>query len=99
MAKSHDRVLVFDKPGVLPRLAHGKPGLHRGGGEPGCRARFGPLATTMHTIVVYPRNAANADPHVVLDPLNYEAFRAGIEGTMGLDRDDCRSSRTNRVGR
>lgn len=95
--RHHDRVLVFDKPGVLPRLARGKPGFIAVAANREVERELGPLAATMHTIVVYPRNAANADPHVVLDPLNYEAFRVGIED-MGLDRDDV-SKLGNESGR
>lgn len=80
-----DRVLVFDKPGVLPRLAEGKPGFIAVTADREVEREMGPLTTTLHTIVVYPRNAANAEPHVVLEPLNHEAFNAGLEA-MGLDR-------------
>ena len=51
----------------------------------------------IHIIVVYPRNAANVNPHVVLEPLNYEAFRTSLEG-MGYKRDDI-TKYSNESGR
>lgn len=85
LSSYRDRVLVFDKPGVLPRLAEGKPGFIAVTAHREVEREMGPLTTTVHTIAVYPRNAANAEPHVVLEPLNYEAFNAGLEA-MGMDR-------------
>ena len=38
----------------------------------------------MHSIVVYPRNAVNTTPHVVLEPANYETFNKALE-EMGKD--------------
>ncbi|WP_312162012.1 HigA family addiction module antitoxin [Phenylobacterium sp.] len=87
LAAYRDRVLVFDKPGVLPRLAQGKPGFIAVTTDREVEREMGPLASTLHTIVIYPRNATNATPHVSITPLNDEAFRAGLEA-MGLDRDE-----------
>lgn len=82
-----DRVLVFDQPGVLPDLAQGAPA-------------FIPVATTREvereltalpagtpTIAIYPRNVANPEPDIVLEPAGYETFKAALEA-MGKDRDD-----------
>ncbi len=41
----------------------------------------------MHSIVVYPRNAANIEPDVVLEPINYETFEKAL-AEMGKDRDE-----------
>lgn len=87
LADYRDRVLVFDKPGVLHRLAQGKPGFIAVTANRDVEREMGPLAATLHAVVVYPRNVANATPHVVLEPLSHDAFRAGLEA-MGLDRDD-----------
>ena len=87
LAAYRDRVLVFDKPDVLPRLAQGKPGFIAVTTDREVEREMGPLASTLHTVVVYPRNATTATPHVSLVPLNYEAFREGLEA-MGLDRDE-----------
>lgn len=82
-----DQVLVFDESGVLPKLAQGNKNFIAVAASREVEREFGPIARSMHTIVVYPRNAANANPHVVLEPLNYDAFRTSLEG-MGYGRDD-----------
>ncbi|HYE37968.1 HigA family addiction module antitoxin, partial [Methylocaldum sp.] len=87
LERYRDRVLVFDEPGVLPKLAQGTKGFIAVATSREVERELGPLARTMHTIVVYPRNAANAISHVVLEPLNYEAFRSALE-EMGYGRDD-----------
>ena len=87
LVRYRDRVLVFDEPGVLPKLAQGTKNFIAVAATRDVESELGPLARSVHTIVVYPRNAANADPHVVLEPLNYEAFRTSLEG-MGYGRDD-----------
>lgn len=92
-----DRVLVFDEPGVLPKLAQGSTDFIAVAATRNVERELGPLARAMHTIVAYPRNAANADPDVVLEPLNYEAFRTSLEG-MGYERDDI-AKYSNESGR
>lgn len=87
LEKYHDRVLVFDRPGVLSKLAQGTRNFIAVAASRDVERELGSLARSMPTIVVYPRNAANADPHVVLEPLNGEAFRASLE-EMGCRRDD-----------
>ena len=41
----------------------------------------------MHSIVVYPRNAANAQPAIVLEPASHETFSNALK-EMGKDRDE-----------
>lgn len=97
LAKYRDRVLVFDQPGVLPRLAQGTKDFVAVATNLDVEREFGPLARLMQTITVYPRNAANATAHVVLEPLNHEAFRKALE-EMGCGRDDV-ASLSNASGR
>jgi len=87
LGRYRDRVLVFEKPGVLPRLAQGAQNFIAVAFNRDVERELGPFARSMHSIVVYPRNAANAEPDVVLEPLNYEAFRSALE-SMGRNRDD-----------
>jgi addiction module HigA family antidote len=87
LAVHRDRVLVFDEPGVLPKLAQGAQNFIAVATTRDVERELAPFARSMHTIVVYPRNAANADPHMVLEPLNYGAFRTSLE-EMGYGRDD-----------
>ncbi|MCA6116556.1 HigA family addiction module antidote protein [Bradyrhizobium sp. WSM 1738] len=82
-----DRVLVFDKPGVLPRLAAGAQSFIPVVFTREVERELGPYATSMHSIVVYPRNATTKEPDIVLEPVNYEAFDKAL-AEMGKDRDD-----------
>lgn len=81
-----DRVLVFDEPGVVRPLAQGTTPFIAVAHTRAVEAELAPLTRTHHCIVVYPRNAVNVEPHVTLEPLNYEAFAKSLE-TMGFDRD------------
>jgi hypothetical protein len=87
LEKFRDRVLVFGKPGVLPKLAQGNKDFIAVATKRDVERELGPFAAVMHTIVVYPRNAANVQPHIILEPLNYEAFRTSLE-SMGCKRDE-----------
>ena len=97
LAAHRDRVLVFDRPGILPRLAQGGQHFIAVAANRDVERELSPLARTMHTIVVYPRNAVNGDPHVVLEPLTYEPFRTALE-EMGYGRDDIQKY-SNESGR
>ena len=82
-----DRVLVFDEPGVLPKLAQGGGDFIAVVSDRDIERELGPFSRQMHSIVVYPRNATSADRHIVLEPLNHDAFRTALE-EMGFGRDD-----------
>lgn len=97
LATFRDRVLVFDKPGVLPRLAQGSQGFIAVAVSRDVERELAPYSQSMHSIVVYPRNAANAEPHVVLEPVPYETFRKALE-EMKKDRHDV-SRLTDASGR
>jgi hypothetical protein len=66
LERYRDRVLVFDEPDVLPKLAQGTKDFIAVAVNREVERELGPLARLMHTIVVYPRNAANANLDVVL---------------------------------
>ncbi len=89
LASYRDRVLVFDKPGVLPRLAQAAQTFIPVVFTREVERELAPYAKSMHTIVVYPRNAASIEPHVVLEPANYETFNKALE-EMGKDRDEIK---------
>lgn len=92
-----DRVLVFDKPGVLPRLAEGAQTFIPVVFTREVERELAPFAKSMHSIVVYPRNATSTEPHIVLEPAGYETFSKALE-EMGKDRDDI-SRLANESGR
>lgn len=87
LALYHDRILVFDAPGVLPRLAMGAQTFIPVVFTREVERELALYAKSMHSIVVYPRNAANVEPAIVLEPANYETFNNALEG-MGKDRDE-----------
>lgn len=86
LAVYRDRVLVFDKPGVLSRLAQGAETFIPVVFTRDVERELAPYTKSMHAIVVYPRNAANAEPHIVLEPANYETFSKALEA-VGMDRE------------
>ena len=97
LASYRDRVLVFDKPGVLPRLAAGAQTFIPVVFTREVERELAPFAKSMHSIVVYPRNAATIEPDIVLEPANYETFNKALE-EMGKDRDEI-SRLANASGR
>ncbi|MCK5799284.1 MAG: HigA family addiction module antidote protein, partial [Deltaproteobacteria bacterium] len=82
-----DRVLVFDERGQLPKLARGKKDFVAVTTNREVERELGPFCKTLRSILIYPRNAANADPHIILEPLNYKTFQSGLK-EMGCLRDD-----------
>ena len=96
LAAYRDRVLIFDKPGVLPRLAEGGQTFIPVAFTREVERELAPFAKSMHSIVVYPRNAITG-PHIELEPAGYEMFEAGLND-MGKDRDDI-SRLANESGR
>jgi addiction module HigA family antidote len=82
-----DRVLVFDKPGVFPRLATGALAFIPVAFTRDVERELAPHTTSMPSIVVYPRSAANTTPDIVLEPASYETFNKAL-GQMGKSRDE-----------
>ncbi len=87
LATYRDRVLVFDRPGVLPRLAQGAQNFIPLVFTREVERELAPFTKSMHCIVVYPRNTANAEPNIILEPVDYETFRKALE-EMNKDRDE-----------
>ena len=86
LAAYRDRVVVVDEPGVLPRLAAGLSNFIAVASTREVERELAAFSNPISSIVIYPRNAVNTTPHVVLEPLDFEAFRLGL-GTMGFARD------------
>ncbi len=87
LAAYRDRVLVFDKPGVFPRIAGGAQSFIAVAHSRDVEREFGPYAKSMHTFAIYPRNAAPVEPHINLGPLSHEAFDKAFSGS-GKSRDE-----------
>jgi addiction module HigA family antidote len=86
LASYRDRILVFDKPGTLPRLAMGVQTFIPVVFTREAERELAPYAKSMSSIVIYPRNAAMTEPNIILEPANYETFNKSLED-MGKDRD------------
>lgn len=82
-----DRVLVFDEPGTAKKLAQGTSHFVAVVHSRAVERDLASLSQTVRCIVVHPRNAANIEPHVVLEPLGYEHFKAPLEA-VGYTRDE-----------
>lgn len=82
-----DRVLVFDKAGILPQLAQGTTDFIAVAHTREVERELGPYSTSLRTIVVYPRNATSMKPHLVLEPLGLEPFTNALKA-MGKSRDE-----------
>lgn len=87
LTQYRDRVLVFDKPGILPRLATGANAFISVVLTREVERELAPHANSMHSIVVYPRNALTGEPDIVLEPASHETFSKALE-QMGKDRDE-----------
>jgi len=87
LARYRDRIAVFHNPGALPKLAEGESDFIAVAATRETERELAPYVNKLHSIVIYPRNAVNVEPHIVLEPLNYETFRTGLEA-MGKSRDD-----------
>lgn len=87
---SRDHVIVFDKPEILPRLAQGAKTFIPVVYTQEVQRELPPYAHKMHSIIVCPRNAPNAAPNIILEPIPNQAFRKGLE-EMGYGNDEiCR---------
>ncbi|MEX5581566.1 helix-turn-helix transcriptional regulator [Pseudomonas lurida] len=87
LASVRDRVIVFDKPGALPRLASSRQTFIPVVFTQEVERELAPLTRSMHSFVIYPRNGTTTTPDVVLEPASYESFNGALEG-MGKNRDE-----------
>jgi addiction module HigA family antidote len=97
LAAYRDHVLVFDQPGILPRLAAGAQAFIPVVFMREVERELAPIANSLHSIAIYPRNAVTTEPDIVLEPANYETFNKAL-GEMGKDSDDI-SRLANASGR
>lgn len=97
LAFYRDRVLVFDKPGVFPHLASGAQTFIPVAFTREVERELAPFAKSMHSFIIYPRNASITKFDIVLEPANYETFNKALE-EMSIGRDDT-SRLANASGR
>ena len=82
-----DKVLVFDKEGVLPKLAQGRADFIALIAKREVAEELGAYYKSLKTIVFYPRNVTNVKFDVVLQPLTKETFDNALEA-MKMSHDD-----------
>lgn len=82
-----DRTLVFDEPGVIGRLTEGAQDFIPVAYSRDVERELAPHVRARHSIIIYPRNASNVDPHITLEPVGYEVFKKSMED-MGKTGDE-----------
>lgn len=87
LATFRDRVIVFDRPGVLPVLAAGTQSIIPVAHTREIERELAAYAKDKYSFVIYPRNAAGINPSVTLKPVGYEVFNNALR-KMGLAGDD-----------
>jgi addiction module HigA family antidote len=82
-----DRVLAFDTPGTLPRLAEGTKQFISVAFTREVERELAPYVHSTPCIVIYPRNATNSTPDIALEPASSETLRLALE-EMGKSRSE-----------
>jgi hypothetical protein len=81
-----DRIIVFREAGALSKLATRVTNFIPVIVSREVEKEFAPFRSSMPSFIVYPRNATNAEPDIVLETLNWETFNKALIA-MGLDKD------------
>lgn len=87
LVKIRDRVVIFDQSGVLPKLAEGASNFIAVASTREVERELATYYRSIHSIVVYPRNAINTEPDVQLEPLNYHEFHSALD-EVGYSQDE-----------
>src|SRR5450755_717423 len=82
-----DKVVVFTQPGALTKLASKSANFIPVVTTRSVEKEFAPYRTEMQSIIIYPRNTANVDADITLEPLSHAAFEKALQ-QMGCSRDD-----------
>jgi addiction module HigA family antidote len=85
-AAYRDRIIVFRQPGALSKLAARVTNFIPVILSREVEKEFAPFRSSMPSFIIYPRNATNTEPDIVLETLNWESFNKALEA-MGLDKD------------
>lgn len=85
-----DRFVVFDKPGVFPKVASSIAEIVAVTSNREVQRELASHVETIHTILVFPRNATSKDPDVMLEPINSTAFERALS-EMGKSRDEIQT--------
>ena len=82
-----DRIVVFSKPGALTKLASKSSNFIPVVTSRAVEQELAPHKSDLRAIIVYPRNATNAEADITLEPLSYTAFEKALQ-QMECGRDD-----------
>lgn len=89
LAALRDRVIVFDRPGVLPTLAIATQGFIPVVYSEEVQRELATVRRSEPSFVLCPRNALNTTSDVVLETVDRQSFNEGLED-MGLEDDTSR---------
>ena len=84
-----NRILVFDKPGVLPSLVQGTVDFLAVVHSPDVERELASVRDKVRAVVIYPRSWWHTDGAVVLEETTMSMFDAGLKA-MALGAERCR---------
>lgn len=84
-----NRILVFDKPGVLPSLVQGTVDFLAVVHSPDVERELASVRDKVRAVVIYPRSQRHTDGAVVLEETTVSMFDAGLKA-MALGAERCR---------
>ena len=84
-----NRILVFDKPGVLPSLVQGAVDFLAVVHSPDVERELASVRDKVRAVVIYPRSQRHTDGAVVLEETTVSMFDAGLKA-MALGAERCR---------
>lgn len=84
-----NRILVFDKPGVLPSLVQGTVDFLAVVHSPDVERELASVRDKVRAVVIYPRSWRHTDGAVVLEETTVSMFDAGLNA-MALGAECCR---------
>ncbi|GGH04726.1 hypothetical protein GCM10007420_21510 [Glycocaulis albus] len=93
LGRYRDQIIIFDKPGAFKKVASSIAEIIAVASDHDVQLELAPHVTSIHTIMVYSRNAASKDPDVVLEPLGSIAFERALS-EMGKARDEIQMLET-----
>ena len=84
-----NRIMVFDKPGVLPSLVQGIVDFLAVVHSPDVERELASVRDKVRAVVIYPRSQRHTDGAVVLEETTVSVFDAGLKA-MALGAERCR---------
>ncbi|NMX28485.1 addiction module antitoxin [Pseudomonas sp. WS 5406] len=82
-----EKVIIIDHAGALPRLAAEKTTFIPVVFSREVERELATHANLIHSLVIYPRNALNNKPDIILEPVSQNTFSNALE-SMGKPRDE-----------